>query len=476
MFYKSAMNDEWVIDEGFNLGDLSVTAEAISRNTAFEELSDAYDNVGNLRVDLETVVAISGNAAFVGFPDAYDNVGTVIVFHRNQAGKWKKVNDPFIMYSPAPYVSFGYGLAIDGNLAVVATDNRSDNKILVFRRESDKWVQIDIFNGRCPCSISGDVIVSLKADDIWKVVLQLYKYTADTGTFTPIQDSVPVGTVKQVDSSHDYFIYWDAAASRIDGRISESNTFMFHREDGNQTFTFFRKFNISGENDALSIDNDILVISGHVFSLQNGIWVETFILDRQFDEYKLSGRRLLAKSNDEVVSFRIDNCTQEMPTQLPSLSVSPSDSSSTSTPTTRPSSSVVPSLTSSPTTNPSISLVPTLSSSPTDTCYSVLIFIDYDNFSSEVSWKLFQKDDSNGGEELLESYATINKIPLYYDSMCLHKGTYEFIIFDTAHDGICCKYDKTAFYSLSLENGVLIRKGGEFRYSERTEFSIPYFP
>ena len=34
MFYKSAMNDEWVIDEGFNLGDL--------------------------RADLEIVVAISG--------------------------------------------------------------------------------------------------------------------------------------------------------------------------------------------------------------------------------------------------------------------------------------------------------------------------------------------------------------------------------------------------------------------------------
>ncbi len=450
LFYKLTNNGEWQKYDVFETGGIGIKAAA----------------------------AISGNAAFVGFADAYDNVGTVIVFHRNRAGKWERMNEPFTMYSPAAW-GFGYGVAIDGDLAVVATDNLSDNKILVFRRESEKWVQFDIFNGRCPCSISGDVIISWKTDDIWKVFVQVYKYTAETGTFTPFQDSFPVGEVKQLDSSHDYFIYWDAAASWIGGPTLDektSNTFMFRREDGNQTFTFFQQFNISGKNDALSIDNDILILAGHVFSLQNGIWVETFMLDRQFDEYKLSGRRLLARSKDEVVSFRIDNCTHEMPTQIPLLSVSPSDAQSTSTPTTRPSSSVVPSLSSSPTANPSISLAPTLSSSPTDTCYLVLIFIDYDNFSSEVSWKLFRKDDSNGGEELIESFATINKIPLYNDSICLHEGQYEFIIFDSAHDGICCKYEETPFYSLSLENGILIRKGGEFGYSESTEFSIPYLP
>jgi len=370
---------------------------------------------------------------------------------------------------------FGYAVRIDGNLAIVATEDWADHKLIVFRRESNNWVQFDMFNGRDPCSIAGDVIVSVKLREFANdEVVQLHKYTADTGAIAPIQDHIPAGQVWHLDSSRDYFLYWDAAASWIDGPSGaemRSSTLMYRREDGNQTFAFLRQFNISGVN-ALSIHNDILVISGQVFSLQNGEWVQT-------DEYKLSGPFLLARTEDEVYSFNIAECTQDMPTQVPSSSLSPSIIPSIAPPTIGPSLSVAPSLSSSPTDNPSTSLAPSFTSSPTDTCYwvEISIYYDYDFFSNEVSWKLFRINDSGGdggGKELVQSFAPIEKLWSYLDSICLRDGSYEFIIFDSARDGLCCRFNETGLYSLSLNNGVLIREGGEFGSSESTFFSIPF--
>jgi hypothetical protein len=279
------------------------------------------------------------------------------------------MNDLFTQHN---HRKFGYDVGIDGNLAIMATDGIANNKILVFRRESNKWVQFDMFNGRCPCSIAGDVIVSVKMRGYhYDQVVRLYKYTADAGAVVPIQDYIPAGLVYQVDSSRDYFLYWDAAASWIDVPSTAemtSRTLMYRQEDGNQSFAFLRQLNICGVN-ALSIHNDILVVSGQVFSLRNGEWVKTVTLGRRYDEYKLSGRFLLARTENEVYSFNVAECTHEMPTQAPSLSLSQSIIPSIAPPTIGPSLSVAPSLSSSPTDNPSTSLAPSFTSSPTDTCY-----------------------------------------------------------------------------------------------------------
>jgi hypothetical protein len=112
--------------------------------------------------------------------------------------------------------------------------------------------------------------------------------------------------------------------------------------------------------------------------------------------------------------------------------------------------------------------------------YRVVISIcyDYDAFSPEISWKLFRINDSGGGDgggkELVQSFAPIEKLWSYLDSISLPDGSYEFIIFDSAHDGLCCNFNETGRYSLSLNNGVLIREGGEFESSESTVFSIPF--
>jgi hypothetical protein len=469
MFYNWTNNGGWKLGEDFNLGYLTILNEALA-------------------------ASISDNAAFVGVPEAYSKRGAVVVFHRSQAGKWEKQSEPFI---PNPhklepsYRLLGYGIDIKGNLSIVAIDDYLErNKLVLYQREGTQWVLIEIFNGRCPCSITGNVIVSVKLDRWFNEVLQLYKYNADDRSIVPLQRSIPSGNVQHVDSSNDYIIYWDAAASWKDGISSGEEAshdyLMYRRDEGNQTLTFLRRFDILGANGALSMNDDILILSGNVFLLRNGEWIETFTLNRRFDEYKLSGRLVLARTYDEVVSFSIDDCTQEMPTQVPSLSLSPSHIPSMSHPTARPSSSIVPSLSPSPTDHPSTSITPTFTSFPTVNCDWIVIHIEYDDFSSEVSWKLFSidesevvvddddDDDDDGGGWVVRSHATIEWIPSYLESICLPVGMYKFVIYDSAHDGICCKYDTTSFYSLSLKNGELIRSGGEFEWSESTIFSIPF--
>ena len=54
------------------------------------------------------------------------------------------------------------------------------------------------------------------------------------------------------------------------------------------------------------------------------MWVETITLDQVFNDYQLSGRTLIATSEEnKVYSFNIQDCMQAMPTKTPSISVAP---------------------------------------------------------------------------------------------------------------------------------------------------------
>lgn len=70
---------------------------------------------------------------------------------------------------------------------------------------------------------------------------------------------------------------WDTAAA-ISGDSAFVGLGQADREKGNQSFTAI----IAEQNDAPSIDNDILDISGHIFPLQNSEWVEAITLAGRF--------------------------------------------------------------------------------------------------------------------------------------------------------------------------------------------------
>ena len=56
--------------------------------------------------------------------------------------------------------------------------------------------------------------------------------------------------------------------------------------------------------------------------------------------------------------------------------------------------------------------------------------------------------------------------------MCLPAGEYEFTIYDSAGDGICCDWGDGHYNVTSV--GELIAQGGDFEDKETTMFSIPF--
>ncbi len=89
------------------------------------------------------------------------------------------------------------------------------------------------------------------------------------------------------------------------------------------------------------------------------------------------------------------------------------------------------------------------------------VVITADNFPNETSWKLF---DPNGNE-IAAGNASGGATCLVEDAC------YNFVIYDSYGDGICCGYGNGS-YSLYLE-GILVGSGGEFGSSEATSVNCP---
>jgi hypothetical protein len=198
-------------------------------------------------------------------------------------------------------------------------------------------------------------------------------------------------------------------------------------------------------------------------------------------------------SNDELIAeggeFRFDETTifdvPYMPTSVPSKSSSPSMSLS---PSTSPSISSSPSMSLSPSHSPSSSHNPTSSISsspsmslspshspssshiPTETCYWIEVAIAFDEYPDETEWKVEQLD----GELAIDASNFTYEPSNGYDKErhCLPVGRYQFIIWDSAGDGLCCLYGSGNYTVTS--NDELIAEGGEFGFNETTIFDVPY--
>ena len=297
-------------------------------------------------------VDLSGSIAFVGLPFANDGTGAVLVYEQNDFGEWERVDDPFVHSTNTTQDSFGYEVDIGENLACVAVED--DRYLLhitgvnIYHKDDSKWVQFDTIGlDISECLISGDTIAIY--DKFWASI-QLYKYNQDQNEVVPTQDPIPE-RVSSMELSNDYLVYrdyWDEVF------------FIYHQDKTNQTFTLQQQLNITGlpRYNSIALDNDILVVGGdnqtYIYSLQDGDWVESITLDESFDDIKVSGRTLLATKynntslSSEVYSYNIQDCTQDMPTQLPSSSVRPTASPS-----------FPPSLSLSPSSLPSVSSLPT---------------------------------------------------------------------------------------------------------------------
>jgi hypothetical protein len=101
---------------------------------------------------------------------------------------------------------------------------------------------------------------------------------------------------------------------------------------------------------------------------------------------------------------------------------------------------------------------------------AVTYTLNLDNYPEETTWELV---NSNG--QTIESGGPYGSVPdgstLTFD-WCLADGCYDFTIFDSYGDGICCGYGNGS-YTIVDEFGNTLASGGNFGSSETTNFCLP---
>ena len=108
------------------------------------------------------------------------------------------------------------------------------------------------------------------------------------------------------------------------------------------------------------------------------------------------------------------------------------------------------------------------SNCPECTCTDVVVTINLDNYPEETSWQI-----TNDGGQVVASGGTYGSQPdgsTVQISECLEDGCYDFTIFDTYGDGICCGYGNGS-YTVTA-GGSTVASGGNFGSSETTNFCI----
>ena len=94
---------------------------------------------------------------------------------------------------------------------------------------------------------------------------------------------------------------------------------------------------------------------------------------------------------------------------------------------------------------------------------TLIINIFTDGYASETTWDLYQQ-----GGGLVASGAPTANDTLHTWQVCLETALcYDFTIYDSYGDGICCSYGD-GYYELLL-NGILVGSGGEFGTDETTQ-------
>ena len=106
----------------------------------------------------------------------------------------------------------------------------------------------------------------------------------------------------------------------------------------------------------------------------------------------------------------------------------------------------------------------------TDTCESITISISFDDYARETSWELL---DASGSVVLSgDGYTDADDFTTLTENVCLEDGCYDFVIYDSYSDGICCGQYGDGSYSVIGADGSILASGGTFGASETTNFCI----
>ncbi len=112
-----------------------------------------------------------------------------------------------------------------------------------------------------------------------------------------------------------------------------------------------------------------------------------------------------------------------------------------------------------------------LNTSPcTDNELTLTIVLD--NYPGETSWEVLD----GGGAVVASSngtYAGYANGSTVVEDLCIPNGCYDFVIYDSYGDGICCGYGNGSYDLVEDATGTSLASGGAFGYSETTNFCVP---
>ena len=99
----------------------------------------------------------------------------------------------------------------------------------------------------------------------------------------------------------------------------------------------------------------------------------------------------------------------------------------------------------------------------------VVLALNFDNFAYETTWELI--DDNGNVVHAGSGYTSANNATSLVETLCLPTGCYDFIIYDSYGDGICCAWGQGS-YSLTDANGAILAAGGSFAYQDQTNICV----
>ncbi len=100
----------------------------------------------------------------------------------------------------------------------------------------------------------------------------------------------------------------------------------------------------------------------------------------------------------------------------------------------------------------------------------VTLTIVLDNYPEETTWEI-----RNAGNSVVASGGPYGSYPdgaTVVENICLADGCYNFIIYDSYGDGICCSYGAGSYTLTNDSNGSTLASGGAFGSSETTNFCV----
>jgi len=110
--------------------------------------------------------------------------------------------------------------------------------------------------------------------------------------------------------------------------------------------------------------------------------------------------------------------------------------------------------------------------------HDLTLALIFDRYRAETSWTLTNTANSQvvaQGGSYGPNFASNGEYPHPPISISdLPDGTYQFTIFDSANDGLCCQYGSGSYALIFNETLEAIATGGAFGGSETTNFSLPY--